>query len=167
VHGFDLPDLIRVNQLIRGRLDIEGFQAWHANLVPDRRRALTYLLCEFAHQAGVDEAIWNDALAASGLPASDPVVQQALSAGRGEHPVFHLYMFVVAVPEAHLPTVFKLFVHLFDAAEGRVYRGESKEYCNHWWHRDLLDERVVRDLLHDPQFYMTARKDDARIKGRA
>jgi hypothetical protein len=47
----------------------------------------------------------------------------------------------------------------------RVYRGESKECCNHWWHRDLLDERVVRDLLSDPHFYLTAMKDDDRIKG--
>jgi hypothetical protein len=167
VHGFDLPDLIRVNQLIRGRIDFAGFQAWYSDLTPDRRRALTYLLCEFAHQAGVDETIWNDALAASGLPAGDPVVQQVLSSGRDKHPMLSLYHFMVAVPESDLPTVFMLFVHLFGEAEGRVYRGESMEYCNHWWHRDLLDDRVVQDLLHDSEFYMTARKDDSRIKGRA
>lgn len=46
-----------------------------------------------------------------------------------------------------------------------MYRGESPEYCNHWWHRDLLDERVVQDLLNDPRYYVTAMKDDARIQG--
>jgi Family of unknown function (DUF5958) len=167
VHGFNLPDLIRVNQLIRGRIDFEGFQTWYAALVPERRRALAYLLCEFAHQAGVDETIWNEALAASGLPWGDLVIQQLLSAGRAEHPVLRLYHFMVALPEADLPTVFKLFVYLFGEAEGRVYRGETTEYCNHWWHRDLLDERVVHDLLRDPQYYMTSRKDDTRFKGRA
>jgi hypothetical protein len=167
MHGFELADLIRVNQLVRGQIDFEGFRAWYAALPSEQRRALTYLLCEFAHQAGVSDASWDVALVASGLPASDPVVQEVLSAGRGEHPLFRLYEFVVAVPEEDLPTAFRLFVYLFGTAEGRVYRRESKEHCNHWWHRDLMDERVVRDLLSNPQYYSTAWKDDARIKGRA
>jgi len=167
LHAFDLADLIRVNQLVRGRIDFDGFQAWYAALPPEQRRALTYLLCEFAHQAGVDDATWDEALAASGLSASDPLVQRVLSARQAEYPVFPLYQFVVAVPEDDLPNVFRLFVYLFGTAEGEVYRSESMEHCNHWWHRDLLDERVVRDLLSNPRYYMTARKNDARIKGRA
>jgi hypothetical protein len=167
VHGFKLTDLIRVNQFVRGRIDYKGFRAWYAVLPAEQQRALTYLLCEFAFQAGVTAELWDEALAASGLPPSDPVVQRVLSAGRGELPVLRLYEFVVAVPDDNLPTVFRLFVYLFGTAEGRVYRGESKECCNHWWHRDLLDERVVRDLLSDQRFYMTAMKDDDRIKGRA
>ena len=167
MQGFELPDLIRVNQLVRGRIDFDGFRAWYDTLPPEQRRALTYLLCEFAHQAGVRDDTWDEALAASGLPASDPVVQRLWSARRAEFPVFPLYEFVVAVPEEDLPTVFRLFVYLFGTAEGAVYRGERKEWCNHWWHRDLLDQRVVRELLADPRFYMTAIKDDDRIKGRA
>jgi hypothetical protein len=167
MHGFELADLIRVNQLVRGRIDFEGFRAWYLALPSDQRRALTYLLCEFAHQAGVDATTWDEALAASGLSATDAVAQRVLAAGRGEHPVFRLYELVVAVPEEDLPTTFRLFVYLFGTAEGAVYRRERKEWCNHWWHRDLLDERVVRDLLTDPRFYMTAKKDDDRIKGRS
>lgn len=162
---FELADLIRMNQLVRGRIDIDGFQAWFASLPLERRRALTYQLCEFAYQAGVDNALWDDAFSVSGLHAADPVVRQALVVGRGENPVFRLYDLVVAVPEDDLAIVFPLFVQLFGLAEGRVYRGESPEYCNHWWHRDLLDERVVQDLLNDPRYYMTAIKDDTRIQG--
>jgi hypothetical protein len=167
VHGFELADLIRVNQLVRHGIDFEGFRSWFACLPLEQRRALTYLLCEFAHQAGVRSATWDETLTASGLTASDPVVQRMLAAGRGEHPVFRLYDLVFAVPEEELPTVFRLSVCLFGTAEGAVYRGESPEHCNHWWHRDLLDERVVRDLLSNPRWYSTARKDDARIKSRA
>lgn len=161
---FELADLIRLNQLVRGWIDIAGFHSWYASLPFERQRALTYQLCEFAYQAGVDDALWDEALAASGLSASDPVVRRALAAGRGQHPVFRLHDFVVALPAEDLATAFRLFVYLFGTAEGRVYRRESKEHCNHWWHRDLLDERVVRDLLHDPRYYATARKDDARVK---
>lgn len=164
---FELTDLIRVNQLVRGRIDYEGFRAWYDALPTEPRRALTYLLCEFAHQAGVDDAIWDEALAASGLSVSDPVVQRLWSVRRAEYPVFPLYQFVVAVPEEDLPKVFRLFVYLFGTAEGEVYRNESAEHCNHWWHRDLLDGRVVQSLLRDPRYYSTCRKDDDRVKGRA
>jgi hypothetical protein len=167
VHGFALADLIRVNQLIRHRIDFEGFRDWYASLSPEQRRALAYLLCEFAYQAGVSDAIWDEALVASGLPAADSVVQQVWCVRQAEYPLVRLYEFLQALPDVALPTVFRLFVYLFGTAEGRVYREESKEDCNHWWHRDLLDERVVRDLLSDPRFYMTARQDDDRIKGPA
>lgn len=164
MEGFELADLIRVNQLVRQRIDFEGFRAWY-DALPAQRRALTCLVGEFAHQAGVSDATWEEALAASGLSVDEPVVRQVWSVRRGEHPLFRLYEFVAAVPDDLLPTVFRLFVYLFGTAEGRVYRGESAEHCNHWWHRDLLDERVVRDLLNDPRYYSTARKDDRRVKG--
>ena len=167
MHNFQLADLIRVNQLVRGRIDFDGFRAWYRSLPAEQRRAMTYLLCEFAHQAGVDDTTWDDALAQSGLPASNPVVQRLWSTRRAEFAVLPLYTFVMGVPDDDLPTVFKFFVYLFGTAEGASFRRESKERCNHWWHRDLLDERVVRDLLTDPRFYMTAMKDDDRIKGRA
>ena len=167
VHEFELADLIRLNQLVRGRIDFEGFRDWYTALSLYRQRSLTYLLCEFAHQAGVDAASWAAALAASGLTASNPVALRVIAAGRGEHPVFRLHELVVAVPAGDLPTVFRLFVYLFGTAEGAVYRGESKEWCNHWWHRDLLDNRVVQELLSDPRYYLTAMKDDDRIKDRA
>lgn len=163
MHGFELVDLIRVNQLVRGRIDFEGFRAWYATLRAERQRTLTYLLCEFAHQAGVNNATWNNALSASGLSASDPVVQQLLAAGRVEDPVFRLYDVLVALPEEDLRTAFWLFVYLFGTAEGFVYRWESAEHCNHWWHRDLLDARVVQDLLNDPLYYKTSRKNDTRV----
>lgn len=161
-----MADLIRLNQLVRGRINFEGFEAWFASLLSDQRRALTCLLCEFAHQAGVGVYTWHEAMTASGLPTSDPVVQRVLAAGRCEHPVFPLYDLVSAVTEEEMPTVFRLFVYLFGIAEGAVYRNESKEDCNHWWHRDLQDERVVRDLLTDTRFYLTSMRDDDRIKGR-
>jgi hypothetical protein len=167
VHGFDLPDLIRVNQLVRHRIDFKGFRAWFTDLPFERRRALTCLLCEFAYQAGVSIANWDESLSAIDVPATDPVVEQLCSLRQSDHPLFALFGFLEKLPAAELPVAFKLFVYLFGVAESRAYRSESKEHCNHWWHRDLLDKRVVRDLLTDPRFYVTNRKDDDRVKGQA
>jgi hypothetical protein len=115
-----------VNQLVRGRIDFEGFRGWYSDLPPGRRRALTYLLCGFAHQAGVSFSTWGEALAASGLPASAAVVRQLLVAGRGEYSVFRLFELVEAVPEEDLPTAFRLLVYRFGTAEGDVYRASRR-----------------------------------------
>jgi hypothetical protein len=167
-----LADLIRLNQLVRGRIDYKGFRAWYDALPPDGQRELAWTLCEFAHQAGVNQARFGEAVELAGLAADHPLVAHVsalctpLWERRGGS-LFELYDWVKKLPDTERPVVFRLFVFLFGVAEGRVYRGETRECCNHWWHRDLLDERVVRDLLNDPRFYMTAMKDDERIKGRS
>ena len=168
-HGMwqlDLPDLIRMNQLVRGRVDFEGFEGWYAALQPAQRLALTDSLCEFAHQAGVTDAAWDEALVTARLPPAHPVVSRMLQCRRDEFPdSLGMHGVLTALGGDELATAFRLFVALFGAAEGRVYRGERKAWCNHWWHRDLLDERVVRDLLADPGYYRTAMRDDDRVKG--
>ncbi|MDB5310195.1 MAG: hypothetical protein JWO38_4397 [Gemmataceae bacterium] len=167
-HGtwqLDLPDLIRMNQLVRRRVDFEGFENWYAALMPAQRLALTYCLCEFAHQAGVTDAVFEEALAVARLSADHPIVARLLGCRRnGVSGLLGMYEVLTALGDADLAVAFRLFVSLFGAAEGRVYRGERKDWCNHWWHRDLLDERVVRDLLSDPEYYRTAMRDDDRLK---
>ncbi len=77
-----------------------------------------------------------------------------------------LHAWLLELSETDRLIVFALAVYLFGKAEGRVYRQEEKQWCNHWWHRDLLDERVVNAILNDPMFYTTAMKDDDGIKSR-
>lgn len=163
---FAVSDLIRINQLVRSQIDLDSFNSWYEELPPQQRRELTSLLCEFAHQAGVTRAIWEQAAVASGVQTSDPLIQPAFSAAGTDHSAFRLFHMIEAASEDSLPRIFRFCVYLFGIAEGRVYRRERKLWCNHWWHRDLLDKRVVDDLLSNPQFYMTSMKDDDRIKGR-
>ncbi|QEL13417.1 DUF5958 family protein [Limnoglobus roseus] len=163
---FDLADLIRMNQLVRGRIDYKGFCTWYEALPPEQRRGLTGLLLEFAHQAGVTEQLWNEALMASGLTESDGVVQRLWIARKADNTGLALHKFIWALPATELPTLFRVAVYLFGIAEGNVFRNEVKEHCNHWWHRDLMDKRVVQDLLNDSQYYSTAMRNDDRIRNR-
>ncbi len=161
----ELPDIIKANQLIRRGVNSDDFKTWYEELDLGQKRALTYTLCEFAHQSGVNDDIYKEVAQISGFTTSHPAVSKASSFRRGEHPdMIQLYFWIMQLPEVELYPVFQWFVLLFGVAEGRVYRAESKESCNHWWHRDLLDERIVQDLLNDPKFYMTSMKDDDRIK---
>lgn len=161
----DLPDLIRVNQLVRSRIDFAGFESWFVSLSPAQRVSLAYQLCEFAHQAGVSNSVVEEALTVSGLPQNHPVVQQLRAFRSNGYPDWEgLHDFLTNADDLRLAVAFRFYVALFGTAEGKVYRGEAKEWCNHWWHRDLLDERVVRAILSDPEFYRTSMKDDDPIK---
>jgi hypothetical protein len=165
----DLPDLIRINQLIRHRIDLPAFEDWYDSLIPAQRHRLTLTLCEFAYQAGCDERVTKEAILAAGLTSEHPLVRQShdlrLDHPKGNCPDWmSIDQRLKDLPPDDRRKVFQWFVFLFGLAEGRVYRRETKRFCNHWWHRDLLDERVVQAILTDPQFYSTSMKDDDAIK---
>ena len=163
----ELSEIIRANQLVREKIDLEGFAAWHEQLSLPEQLALTGCLCEFAWQAGVDETVWNEAVSAANL--KDSLVAKTGSFLRKPHflDLVGFDNWLKPLEESDRFAIFTFSVHLFGVAEGRVYRNEQKAYCNHWWHRDLLDERVVQHLLNDPQFYSTSMQDDDRIKNKS
>ena len=165
---FDLADAIRANRLIRGRVDFPEFTSWYQSLSPVQQGCLVRALCEFAYQAGVGDGVYAEALRTAGLSAEDSVVQQARGLWRGKFSeLCWLDDHWTKLAERERFTVFTMVVHLFAVAEGRVLRAETKAYCNHWWHRDLLDDRVVQAILRDPEYYNTSMKDDDRIKDSA
>ena len=169
-NGFqlDLAEMIRINQLVRGKIDLAGFTAWYEQLSFTGQRALIASLIFFAEQArGLNDADWNEALATTNLERTNPLFENRAAFLRKlvtEMDDFDDWL--AQLSNADRFAVFTFLVHLFGVAEGKIYRNEQKDWCNHWWHRDLLDERVVHDILNDPKFYMTSMKDDERIKTR-
>lgn len=166
----ELTDLIRMNRLVRGGIDLAGFGEWFAALELPERRTLIDRLVVHADEAGVDREVYAEALARAGLDASDGWVAQVGAAfWGGDHA---RPRGILAIREAvhltegdELSRYLRWAVYLFGVAEGRVFAGETPDCCNHWWHRDLTDPRVVRDLLRHPRPTSTSMKDDARIKG--
>jgi hypothetical protein len=161
----ELVEVIRMNQLVRGKIDLDGFTAWYEQLSQPEQCMLIYQTVEFAYRAGVDEGVWSMALVAINLENNHPIIEQVLSFLRRSFPEWtHFHNWLAQLSDSDRLTIFNLAVYLFGIAEGRAYGNEEQSCCNHWWHRDLLDERVVRDLLRDPKFHMTSMKDDERIK---
>ena len=147
--SLSLAEIIKVNQLVRSRIDLAGFTNWYDQLSLRQQHVLVSTLFEFAHQAGVDEKTWEEALSAGKITrCSEPalVIRTFHNYGLGlhDHSGFNAWLRELSDPERR--EVFTIGVYLFGTAEGKVFREESKEGCNHWWHRDLLDERVVEDI---------------------
>lgn len=161
----ELTDLIRANQLVRGRIDLGGFEEWYDAMLYAQRVVLGDVLFAFAHQAGVLDADDEQALAVAGVPADHPVARRLNEARQERHfPFMVAARLLPTLDDGDMRVAFRLFAALFGVAEGRVYRLETPGCCNHWWHRDLLDERVVQDLLADPNYFRTSMRDDQRVK---
>jgi hypothetical protein len=159
-----LQDVIKINQLVRGRIDLESFNEWYAQLPPHEQRDLISFLHEFAYQAGVNDKTWAEALSFAGLGSDTDVVRDIKS--------FHLpglqlttdfRRWLAERSDDDRYTTFVILVYLFGVAEGTVFRNETLDSCNHWWHRDLLNPLIVEAILSDPQYYWTSMKDDERI----
>lgn len=160
-----LPELIRINQLARGGVDFAGFQAWHDSLSLEEQTALILHLNMLAWQAGCDAELIRRAITAAQLNEDDPLIQAGslfIAGFSREHGQLDAWLLGLQAEER--AAVFRMYVFMFGFAEERVYSQETEENCNHWWHRDLLDERVVEALLRDPRYWATSMRDDARIK---
>lgn len=165
----ELPDLIRMNRLVRGGIDIEGFAVWFEQLGDDEGRGLIDTVITYACEAGVTEPIYAEALRRAGLSVDDAWVATLTDRFRGDGPdrshrgLQRVRDDIKVADRAELRRLLGWAVHVFGVAEGRV-SADPAESCNHWWHRDLTDDRVVQDLLHDPKYYKTAKRDDLRVK---
>jgi len=160
-------ETIKINQLIRTRIDIEGFNTWYRDLSPNRQDPLISTLFEFAYQAGVDAATWKESAIIGGFTDHVALVESVKSfhlteIGLHDWTGFNSWLGSLSAQEKN--TTFLIAVVLFGVAEGNVFRNETIASCNHWWHRDLLDARVVDAILNDPEYYRTSMKDDASIK---
>ena len=170
IASLELTDIIRVNQLVRGRTDFDSFKSWYDSLLSaSEQSALIGVLIDFAYQAGFDEQVYQEAVSVSQVAPDNPIVRLAASPdGLFQHVIAQGhrdgYAWLMQLDDSERFVVFSLFVHVFGKAEGRRYQECNKDTCGAWWHRDLSDERVVQAILNDPHYYMTSPRDDALIK---
>ena len=161
-----LHEIIKINQLVRGRIDIDGFKEWYRQLSTHEQLDLINYLHEFAYQAGANDHTWADVLSLAELGRDVVIAQNIKSfhvAELGLHLTGDFHSWLENLSEDDRYTTFVILVYLFGLAEGSVFRNETINSCNHWWHRNLLDSRVVEAILGDPEYYRTSMKDDAVI----
>jgi len=160
----DLNDEILMNQLIRNGIDYAQFLNWYNKLNFEEQSVLVSALFEFAYQSGINESIINDAFEKSGVLKSEHLIPVVLDFGADIDAIEEWY---IQLSPDERSVVFKYSVFLFGIAENNVYLNKCSkdENCNHWWHRDLLDDKVVNSILTNPEYFLTSRKDDLEIKG--
>lgn len=106
-------DLIRLNRLVRDRIDYEAFKRWYDSLSTPEQAALISVLCEFTIQAGFDDHVYYAAIADAGLESNHPILMRAESfhtPGRWLREHQTLYQWASQLNDTDRATVFKYFV---------------------------------------------------------
>lgn len=161
---FEKTDVIRMNLLVRQRTDYEAFSRWYTSIDCDEQVELTSRLCEYAYQAGVDDIIHRQASVSSGLMEDSDFLDLLKKVkGLSGLNIGGLANWLRSANAEVRLRAFKYFVYLFGEAERRVLENEDRRSCNHWWHRNLEDPRVVESILKDDQYYKTSPRDDKNL----
>jgi hypothetical protein len=161
---FEKADVIRMNLLVRRGTDFEAFSKWYASIDSDEQIELASRLCEYAYQAGVDDTINRKAAVNAGL-ADDTNFLDLLKKVKGPSSlnIGGLAKWLRSVNAENRLRAFKYFAYLFGEAERHVFENEDRQSCNHWWHRNLENPRVVESILKDDQYYRTSPRDDETL----
>ena len=159
LYEIDLNDQIMMNQFIRNGIDFPSFDKWYCQLSDEEKSVLVSALVEFAYQAGLSEAIMSDAFIKSGVLKEDKLIKELLDFNLDMDSIEEWYYQLI--PSEKIK-VFKFSVYLFGLAENNVFFNvcSVNEDCNHWWHRDILNNDVVESIINNAEYYLTSKKDD-------
>jgi len=150
----EVSDLVRVNQLVRSATDTEGLGRWYRSLSAPEQTALTVTLIELAKQAGSEEGDWRQAIGAAGLVGNRELVERLRAYVEGTYfpgdNSIH-YRWLHGASDADRVAAFWLAAHLFGIAGRRELDSCGCGGRHHWWHRDLMDDRVVQEILANPK----------------
>jgi hypothetical protein len=135
---------IFLNQIAQGITALNTGRSWFDSLpVVEQREVLRQLnamilqahaLQSEAEQAGRQSGVPLGSTPATLLVAGDLRKQLAK---------------IASLPETKLCTAFVLLITLMGLADKRRRTTEQLDLINHWWHRDLSDERVVSKIRRD------------------
>jgi hypothetical protein len=157
----DFGDTIRMNRMVQGGIDMEGFEAWYAELPHAQRCELAYFpfkvfICE-KHSGG--KTVVLQALQRMGRTVHDPIIHAMLECGGGFDPTTErgflendakvsALEYIKSLSEPDLKIAFRFAVYLFGILEGQNFKACAGK-CTHWWHQNLKDPAVVKRLLDE------------------
>jgi len=135
-------NFILLNQYAQGVRKIEDGKDWFSNLSSDEQLLILRELSNLILQAGASINDVNEAIQKSRLKATfTPCV--LLQKGSLKIQLSK----VLALPFSEYAKVFSLFISLLSIADTRRRNTKCKNGCSHWWHKDLSNDEIVRQIL--------------------
>lgn len=140
-----LPRLILLNQYVQGVAKREEITQLYSSFDESDKQCSVKEIWMLATQAQVTEEDVVSAVSKAKLkPTHTPV--QMLQTSKMP---FHRRGYELAnLKGTVLNQAFSLVLECFALAERRRKEQEKSEPCNHWWHRDLSNENIVKEILN-------------------
>lgn len=138
----EAQDIIRINQMAQGGRSLADASAWFSEHDAQEQRALIQTVGYLALQAGAVPADAKEAAERAGIK---PGVPACVLMGKGV-PKQQLDKLLELPREENLRS-FSFLVGLLSVADARRKASKCAAGCNHWWHRNLGDEEIVKEIL--------------------
>ena len=136
-------DHLYLNQVAQNVVPLDDAKREFRKLDPSARSGVMHRLYLMAHQSHPLPDEVSLAIDQSGLkPTFTPCVM--LSDGKIESQLSR----VAKLPDDELDKSFLLLITLFQIADKRR-RADCGDECQHWWHQDLSDDAVVREVTRN------------------
>lgn len=141
---------IYLNQLVQGAKPLAAGEQWFSELSDKAQVEILEKLAHFALQAGAGGADVDAAIARSGLRAGYTPCRVLVAHTKDNQKASSALRVALSkmstLPADERSKSFLLLIALFWVADQRR-RERNFDPVNHWWHRDLSDDRVVADIL--------------------
>jgi hypothetical protein len=134
--------LVKLNQYSQGIRSIENGKDWFSSFSSGKQHGVLRELSNLILQAGANSSDVDEAIDKSGLKSTfTPCVLL-----KKENLKVQLSK-VLSLPSGEYTKAFALFISLLSIADQRRRDTKCKNGCSHWWHQDLSNEGIVRQII--------------------
>lgn len=139
-----IQELLLLNQYVQGIVSRDEINKWFFSFNENDKQSVVKNIWVLAIQAKVKENDIKNAMLAAGLkPAHTPVVMIT----NGKDALYNRGYRLSTLKGIVLNQVFLLVLECFVVADNRRKEKEDPLHCNHWWHKDLSDEQIIKNIL--------------------
>lgn len=136
--------MILINQYAQDVVSREEINRWFLPLEDFDKQSVVKSTWILATQAQIRESDIQAAMVAAGLKLTHtPVVMIS----KGDVSLNNRGFKLSTLKGTVLNQAFWFVLECFVLADRRRKETEESLVCNHWWHKDLSDERIIKEIL--------------------
>ncbi|MBQ5321711.1 MAG: hypothetical protein J6K88_06650 [Oscillospiraceae bacterium] len=137
----NINEEIKLNQFVQNIFTLEEMEAWFLNYNVEDRRSILFALLNMVIQSG---ATTNDISVAANNIKKGRATPTIMLLNQKE-PFQKFGYKICRLPENELANGFKVLLCTLAISDNRR-KEDEKGICNHWWHKDLSDEKVLETI---------------------
>ena len=142
--NFTIEELIMLNKYVQGIITREIIHDWFCTFEESDKKLVIKRIWNLAVQAQVTVNDIETATKAAGLKATHTPVVMLIS---GKETFKNRGYKFSSLEGIVLNQAFWLVLECFVIAEQRRKLKEGSLPCHHWWHKDLSNEHVIKEIL--------------------
>ena len=133
---------IKINQFSQGLFTLDEMETWFETYDLPNKKDIIYNLLNFVVQAHPNYEEFESSANFLKKRKSPSAIKLL-----NKNKPYHKFGYEICdLPENELKIGFEILLLTLAKADNRRKKQETPEECNHWWHKDLSDEKYLEKL---------------------